>query len=237
MAAELLAHGRQDLVGEVGLAPRREPRVQRGGQHRRRDALVDGGQRRPATLARVRDPSGEGGQLRDRRPAPPRSGRAARRPPRSPAATPRPPRWCRSRTGSTWARAAGWSRRRPRRVLQADVGAPDDVEALGVGGHEAVLDAVVHHLHEVPGAGGPAVQVAQLAGRRVAGAPGRALDVAGAGGDGAPAAGRGGPRCRPRRRSSGRSHARGRTRRRWCRCRRSGCPSGARASARSMSSR
>ena len=35
------------------------------------------------------------------------------------------------------------------------------VEALGVGGHHAVLDAVVHHLDEVTGAVATAVQVAE----------------------------------------------------------------------------
>src|SRR5438046_2792283 len=46
----------------------------------------------------------------------------------------------------------------------ADVGAAQDGQALGVGGHEAVLDAVVDHLDEVAGAVGPAVQVAALRG-------------------------------------------------------------------------
>ena len=39
-----------------------------------------------------------------------------------------------------------------------------DVQALGVGGHQAVLDAVVDHLDEVAGAAGAAVQVALLGG-------------------------------------------------------------------------
>ena len=46
----------------------------------------------------------------------------------------------------------------------ADVGAAQDAQPLGVGGHDAVLDAVVHHLDEVAGAVGPAVQVALLGG-------------------------------------------------------------------------
>src|SRR5262245_41747638 len=37
-----------------------------------------------------------------------------------------------------------------------------DIEPLGVGGHDAVLDAVMDHLDEVAPAAGPAVQVAQL---------------------------------------------------------------------------
>ena len=66
-------------------------------------------------------------------------------------------------------------------VLLADVGRAQDVQALGVGGHQAVLDAVVDHLDEVAGAVRSAVQVALL--RRAAGllAARRALDVADAG--------------------------------------------------------
>ena len=48
--------------------------------------------------------------------------------------------------------------------LLADVGVAQDAESLGVGGHEAVLDAVVHHLDEMAGAVGPAVQIALFGG-------------------------------------------------------------------------
>src|SRR5439155_14877611 len=49
------------------------------------------------------------------------------------------------------------------RVLgSAGVGVMQDVQALGVGGHDAVLDAVVNHLHEMAGAGRPTVQIAVL---------------------------------------------------------------------------
>ena len=50
-------------------------------------------------------------------------------------------------------------------LLLAGVRLVQDVEALRVGRHEAVLDAVVDHLHEVAGARRTAVQVALL-GRR-----------------------------------------------------------------------
>ena len=60
-------------------------------------------------------------------------------------------------------------------LLLADVGVLEDVEAFGERGHHSVLDAVVHHLHEVAGAVRAAVQEAVLGVRRVAGAPGRAL--------------------------------------------------------------
>ena len=46
--------------------------------------------------------------------------------------------------------------------LQADVGLGQHVEALGVGGHQPVLDAVVDHLDEVAGAARTAVQPAPL---------------------------------------------------------------------------
>ena len=54
------------------------------------------------------------------------------------------------------------------RCCAAGVGVLEDVQALGVGGHDAVLDAVVDHLHEVACAVRPAVEVAVLRG-----APGR----------------------------------------------------------------
>src|SRR5262249_2825299 len=60
-------------------------------------------------------------------------------------------------------------------------GAAQDAEALGVGGHDTVLDAVVDHLDEVAGAGGPAVQVTLLGGAADLLAAGGARDVARAG--------------------------------------------------------
>src|SRR5262249_5646813 len=50
--------------------------------------------------------------------------------------------------------------------LPPGTGVLQDVEPLGVSGHQAVLDSVVDHLHEVTGAGGPAVDIAGLAGPR-----------------------------------------------------------------------
>src|SRR5262245_40649866 len=63
VAAELLAHGREDAIGEVGLTARREPLVQRRREHRSRHPLVDRGEDRPAALARVGDASLEVGEL------------------------------------------------------------------------------------------------------------------------------------------------------------------------------
>ena len=106
----------------------------------------------------------------------------------------------------------------------AGVGVLEDVEALGVGGHDPVLDPVVDHLHEVAGAVRAAVQVAVLgrARRRRCG-PACARPTR----PPAPARRRSGRAARPRRRgrrSSGSSRARGRRRRRWCRSRRSRSP-------------
>ena len=39
--AELVAHGREQLVREIGFAARAEALVQRGSQHRRRHRFVD----------------------------------------------------------------------------------------------------------------------------------------------------------------------------------------------------
>src|SRR5207245_11680426 len=76
-------------------------------------------------------------------------------------------------------------------VALADVGVGEHVEPLGVGRHETVLDAVVHHLDEVAGAAGPAVQVAQVGGAagsiaaRASLAAGGRGDVAATGSEGA----------------------------------------------------
>ena len=43
-----------------------------------------------------------------------------------------------------------------------NVSVAQDGHPLGIGGHDAVLDAVMHHLDEVAGAARPAVQVALL---------------------------------------------------------------------------
>jgi hypothetical protein len=42
VSAEFIAHGREHLVGVVGLTARTEALVERGGEHVRRDDLVDG---------------------------------------------------------------------------------------------------------------------------------------------------------------------------------------------------
>src|SRR5262245_25051817 len=53
VAAELVAHGRQELLGEAVLLARAEAGVERGRQHLGRHRLLDGGQHRPAALAGI----------------------------------------------------------------------------------------------------------------------------------------------------------------------------------------
>ena len=66
-------------------------------------------------------------------------------------------------------------------LLLADVGVAQDAQPLGIGRHEAVLDAVVDHLDEVAGAGRPAVQIALFGGAAELLASRRARNVAHAG--------------------------------------------------------
>src|SRR5262245_25178860 len=54
MAAELVAHGREQLVAEVCLAARAEALVEGGGEDRHRHRLVDGRPDRPPSLAGIR---------------------------------------------------------------------------------------------------------------------------------------------------------------------------------------
>ena len=57
-------------------------------------------------------------------------------------------------------------------------------ETLGIGGHDAVLNAVVHHLDEVAGAARPAMQIALFGGAAYFFASGGAGNVADAWCDG-----------------------------------------------------
>src|SRR6516164_156421 len=62
--------------------------------------------------------------------------------------------------------------------LLPDIGGAQHTKSLGIGGHDAVLDAVVHHLDEMPGTVRPAMQVALLGGAADLFAARRARDVA-----------------------------------------------------------
>jgi hypothetical protein len=64
MAAELVSHGREQLVRKVGLPARGKPFVQGRGQHGGRHGFIDRGLDRPAPLARVGNAARKTGQRR-----------------------------------------------------------------------------------------------------------------------------------------------------------------------------
>src|SRR5829696_2920259 len=179
MATELLPHGREHLVGEVVLAPGREPLEKRGGEHRCRYADIDRRLDCPATLTRVRHPAGQpfqlgvgvqsrGGQVEqpggNHRTAAPQFGDLAGVDVE--LVVLRLFQWC--NLSRVLSRA------------DAGIGVMQDVEALREGRHDAVLDAVVHHLHEVARARRTAVQIALLLGRELTVATGGSGDFTGA---------------------------------------------------------
>ena len=173
MAAEGLAHRGEDAVAEVGLAARGEPVEERGGEHRHRHALLDRGLHRPPALARVAHVAGvlvEARRLVQRlRAVRSRSHEEMTEPRRQSSADRGDVELVLVEVGVAQRRRLGVRLLR----VQADVRVLEDVEALGVRLHQAVLDAVVDHLHEVAGAGRAAVQPALLLGRASPLRPGR----------------------------------------------------------------
>src|SRR5215218_2173510 len=174
VAAELLAHRREDLVAEVAEPARVEALVQGGGEDRRRHSLVDRRDRRPAALAGVGDAATElleaGGFLQRRR------GQVEQ--PGADHAAAAPDLGDLGQVEVVLVVLRVVERRRLGVGLAlglAGVGVLEDVQPLGVGGHHPVLDPVVDHLHEVAGAVRAAVEVAVLRRGGVAGAARGAL--------------------------------------------------------------
>src|SRR5262245_22864965 len=62
--------------------------------------------------------------------------------------------------------------------LFSDIGGAQDAQTLGIGGHDPVFDAVVHHFDKVTGAIRPAMQIALLSRAADVFAPRGAGDVA-----------------------------------------------------------
>src|SRR4029453_3731198 len=62
-------------------------------------------------------------------------------------------------------------------LLLADIGVAQNAHPFRIGGHDAVLDAVMHHLDEVTGAVRPAVEVSEFGGAADFLAPGRAWNI------------------------------------------------------------
>ena len=150
---------------------RREARVERGREHRGGDAFLDRRDRRPAALARVGDAAGE---LVERRGVVERRGGEVEEP-RADDAAAAPDLGHLGRVDVELVELGPLERRR----LGVHVALPlahvrvrDDVQPFGIRRHEAVLDAVVDHLHEVPCAVRAAVVVPVLGLARVAGATG-----------------------------------------------------------------
>src|SRR5215831_14470896 len=161
VSAELLAHRREQLVRELVEPAGREARVQRRSQNRCGDAHVDRCVRRPTALTGIGYASGE---LLEAGRCVQRLRRQVEEP--GPDDAPTPPdlrHLCRVDLVlvELWLlerRGLGVRRARP----QPRIRVLDDVQPLRVRGHDPVLDAVVDHLHEMPGAVRAAVVVAVL---------------------------------------------------------------------------
>src|SRR6188508_3054389 len=160
VAAELTPHRGKKPVGEIVVVARAEAREQRRREHGHGHARVDGGVDRPAALAGVRDlaeKAFEAGVARER------SAREVEQP-RADDAAVAPQLGDRREVEVVLEVGALHGARRSFGVdacgARAGVRLAQQVEAFGIGGHEAVLDAVVHHLDEVAGAALAAVQIA-----------------------------------------------------------------------------
>src|SRR5215470_18418009 len=150
VSTELIAQRREQFVGEICLAARAKTLIQRGRQDVRGHGLVDGGLDRPAPLARVRHPPGELRQSRIRD----EGGRREIQQPRRDytAASPHLRNVREIEFVLVVFGVAQWRRLSIDRVLVfADVGGTQHAQPLSVGGHDAVLDAVVYHFDEVAG--------------------------------------------------------------------------------------
>ena len=177
MTAELIAHRREDLVGEIRLAARAEALEECRGEQRGRRAGLDRRKAGPAALARVRDPTAESFELRIR--AQRRSGQIQEPGGDHAAATPDLGDLADVDAVLIMLRIG---QRRGLGIhgllIQPDPCVFEDVEALRVGSHQRIFDAVVDHLHEMARTVGSAVQIALLGATEVAAPTGRALDLA-----------------------------------------------------------
>src|ERR1019366_6635008 len=146
MSAEAESHGREHLFAEGMLLPRAEAGVQRRGKYVGRDRFFDRGLDGPAALAGILDKTGEILQLRVLRE---RGGTEIEQPGGDDTAAPPDLRDIRQ------VQCKALILRQVLRILVAK-----DIEALGISLHQSVLDAVMHHLDEVAGAGRTGMNVA-----------------------------------------------------------------------------
>jgi len=174
MASELVAHGRADFLGHRVLLAGAKARVERGGEHFAIHGLLDGGHDRPAAFARIGNAAGE---ICERRVLRKGSRRQVEQPRADHAAA--APDLGDIREIEVVIEIVIHARRGFRvHLVRAgvDIGVGQDVETLAKGRHDPVLDPVVDHFDEVPGARGAAVDVAQLGRARELVAPRRWID-------------------------------------------------------------
>ena len=174
------AHGGQNFGREIILATRRKSLEQRRRQHRGGSSRFDGGENGPAPFAGVRNAAGKAVEswLIEKR----NSGQVEK-PRRDNAAAPpdfRDVREIEVILIVLWI-AQGSGFRVGLAMRFAGVGVLENVQALRVGRHQTVLDAVVNHLDEMAGAGGAAVKIALFGGATYFVASGSARNVATAG--------------------------------------------------------
>src|SRR5438876_679017 len=180
VSAELKAHGGQNFGREIILAARREPLEQRRRQHRGGSSRFDGGENGPAPFAGVGDAAGKAFEswLIEKRNSSqvekPRCDYAA--------AAPDFRNICEVEIILIVLRIAQGSGFCVGVAMGfAGVGVLENVQALRVGRHQTVLDAVVNHLDEMAGAGGAAVKIALFGCATYFVASGSARNVATAG--------------------------------------------------------
>src|SRR6266849_373057 len=180
VTAELKTHGRQNLACEVSFASGQKALVQRFGEDGRWSAGLDGGEYCPPAFAGIRDAAGEaleGGLLEKR------DGGEIEQPGSDDAAA--APDFGDVSEVEIVLIMFGIAQRRGFGVgfvvLLADIGVLQNVQAFRVRGHQAIFDSVVHHFHEMTGAGWATVEIAFFGSAGSLLAPRSAWSVAAAG--------------------------------------------------------
>src|SRR5882724_1950163 len=176
VTAELETHGGKNFCGEVVFTARSEALVERSGEHGRRSGGLDGGQDGPAAFAGVGDAAGK---TLERRLIEKGDGGEVEQPGGDNAAT--APDFGDVGEIEVVLIVLGIAERRGFGVdfamRFAGVGVFENVEAFGVGGHQAVFNAIVNHFHEVAGTRRAAVEIAFFGGAGAPFAAGGAVDI------------------------------------------------------------
>src|SRR5712675_2132201 len=159
VAAELEAHGRQNLGGKVAFASRQESLVERFGEHGSRRARLDAGENGPAAFARIGDAAGETLESRLLEQG---NGSEIKQPGCDNAAA--PPDFGYVGEIEIVLVVFGIAQRRGFGVgfmmLLAHVCMLENIQAFRVSRHQSILDPVVHHFNEVARARRAAVEIA-----------------------------------------------------------------------------